>query len=429
MQPQDWRNLLLSIWLASSSANGCGIAIDSALAVNLDSEFCQERLASNIQSLVNSRVTIEQCQKDTLEPINSKLPQFDLVSIEPSSSNSTQPTSSTDDSNPEANPSDIKNQDSIPDINESLQLEAQPPDFLPFFPTPIEQPQKDEAERIEALKRRLREGRQPLDQLDSFPELGLRVRERPLPQKPVSEFKPIGNLQGRLGYYHTSNIFSADVDPIEDGLIFAGLRLASVYFPLGSQTFINGSIDGSMVRYVDQSMFNYNRLKFDLNVYQQLSPRMYGIIGWSNQQLFYANSDRFRAGDRFLGENSLSLSLGRRDPLTPQLTLNSFYEFKLNFSEPSTRSRIINSGRISLNYDLQPPLQVGLNYQLNLSDFTQRQRNDYYHQIFGNLSYKVSDSSNLNLQSGWTFGGSTDSNINFDGWFFGINYNWRLGEF
>ncbi|MEA5515230.1 hypothetical protein [Nodularia sp. UHCC 0506] len=403
-----------------------------ALAVNLDTKSCQEQLASNIKSLLNSQLTIEACQRGAIELINAKLPQFESASIERSSSNLTPPESVISQSNPEDNSPVMENNSNSQELNDSLQLETQPTDFLPSFPVDelLDKPQRNEAERLEGLKRRLREGRQPIpDDSESLQELGLRVRERPLPKKPVPEFKPIGNLQASFGYYHTSNVFSSDVDPIEDGLIFSGLRLASVYFPLGSKTFVNGSIDGSLVRYVDQSIYDYNRVKFDLNVYQQLSPRMYGIVGWSNQQLFYANSDRFQAGDRFLGENSLSLSLGRRDSLTPQLTLNSFYEFKINFAEPNTRSRIINSARVSLNYDLQQPLRVGLNYYLNLSDFTQRERHDHYHQMFGNLSYQLSDSSNINLQTGLTLGGSTGRNINFDGWFFSINYNWRLGEF
>ncbi|TVP59195.1 MAG: hypothetical protein EA343_20465 [Nodularia sp. (in: Bacteria)] len=385
MQPKDWTHLLFTIWLASSSGNGCGIAVDRALAVNLDTKSFPEKL-------------------------ESLTPQF----------------------TPESHVSVRQNTGNSQYLNESLQIEAQPREFLAFSPILIEQllhkPQRDKAERIEGLRWQLREGKQLItEDLDSFQDLKLRVSEKPVP-----EFKPIGNLQARFGYYHTSNLFSSDLAPIEDGLIFYGLRLASVYFPLGSQTFLHGSVDGNLVRYVEQSIYNYNRIKFDLSVYQQLSPRMHGRIGWSNQQLFYANnSDRQSptSGERFLGENSLWLSLGRRDPLTPQLILNSFYEFKLNFAEPNSRSRMINSGRVSLNYYLQQPLQVGLNYQLNLSDFTQRQRNDYSHQLFGNLIYQVSDYSSINLQSGLRLGGSTDKNINFDGWFFSINYNWRLGQF
>ena len=38
MQPHNWKNLLFSIWLASNITKGCGIAVNTALAVNLDME-------------------------------------------------------------------------------------------------------------------------------------------------------------------------------------------------------------------------------------------------------------------------------------------------------------------------------------------------------------------------------------------------------
>ncbi|MBE9049995.1 hypothetical protein IQ243_06150 [Nostocales cyanobacterium LEGE 11386] len=433
MQRIGWKKLF-TIWFLSSGMTVCCMKLDAAWAVNLENQGCQDELKSKMKSLVNTKKIFQQCQKGNLKLVNSQLQQFDLfelTSTEQIPLNITQAKSLTAQSNPGVTENTSNNQQP----NATPQLETQPRDLLPSSPTPIDQlldqPQKDKIERLERLRRRLRQGRQPTaDELNSFAELGLRVRPRPLPQPPEPEFKPIGNLQARFGYYHTSNVFSSDVDPVEDGLIFSGLRLATVYFPLGSRTFVNGSIEGNLIRYVDQSVFNYNQVKFNLSVYQQLSPRMYGEIGWSNQQLFFANnSDRFRAGDRFLGENSLSLSLGRRDPLTPKLMLNSFYEFKLNFADPSSRDRIINSLWLSLNYNLQQPLQVGLNYQFNLSNFTQRERDDHYHRLFGHLNYQVSDSSRINLQSGFTFGDSTDNNINFDGWFFTINYNWQLGQF
>ncbi|MBW4555421.1 MAG: hypothetical protein KME59_05690 [Trichormus sp. ATA11-4-KO1] len=433
MQRIGWKKLF-TIWFLSSGMTVCCMKLDAAWAVNLENQGCQDELKSKMKSLVNTKKIFQQCQKGNLKLVNSQLQQFDLfelTSTEQIPLNITLAKLLTAQSNPEVTENTGNNQQP----NETPQLETQPRDLLPSSPTPIDQlldqPQKDKIERLERLRRRLRQGRQPTtDESDGFSELGLRVRPRPLAQPPQPEFKPIGNLQVRFGYYHTSNVFSSDVDPVEDGLIFSGLRLATIYFPLGSRTFVNGSIEGNLIRYVDQSTFNYNQVKFDLGVYQQLSPRMYGEIGWSNQQLFFANnSDRFRAGDRFLGENSLSLSLGRRDPLTPKLMLNSFYEFKLNFADPSSRDRIINSLWLSLNYNLQQPLQVGLNYQLNLSNFTQRERDDHYHRLFGHLNYRVSDSSRINLQSGFIFGDSTDNNINVDGWFFSINYNWQLGQF
>ncbi|MCG6137847.1 MAG: hypothetical protein MET45_24960 [Nostoc sp. LLA-1] len=447
MQSHGWKNFLLSVWFVSSISNFCYVAIDTVWAIDLDQYSCQNELNSGIENSGNSQNSVQNCQIKKPDKTKSQWQKFkvsELVLIEQAL-----PIQAPIKSNILVQEDTQNSQVQF----ESPQLEVQPKDFLesPSIPTEkLNQNQNNRNEQLDRLRQRLRENREARkNESNQFPELGLRIRPQPSPPElppvlelpPVPEspsvtelpqpgFKPIGNLQTRLGYYQTSNIFSSNIDPIDDGLVLYGLRLASVYFPLGSQTYVNGSIDGNLIRYVDQSIFNYNQVKFDLNVYQQLSPRMYGIIGWSNQQFFYANnSDRFQAGDRFLGENSLRLFLGRRDPLTPALTLNSFYEFKVNFSEPDSRSRIINSGIISLNYNLQQSLQVGLNYQLNLSEFTQRQRDDYYHRLFGQLIYKTSNYSNLNLQSGWTFGGSTDSNINFDGWFFSINYNWQLGQF
>lgn len=445
MQLNGWKNFWLTVWLVSSVVNFCCIAVDRVGATALDRYDCQEEQQSRIKSLLSYQKNIHQCQNNDLDIAHSKLQQsdlFELTAREQIQSNFLLLKRQIAQSQPEADFSVQEDTRNSQIQDKSPQLEVQQRDFIPSSPTQTEelnQSQFNRTERLDRLRKRLREvSETTLNESDELPELGLRVRPKPLPQKPplilleqpIVIFKPIGNLQARLGYYHTNNIFSSDIDPIEDGLIFYGLRIASVYFPIGSQTYLNGSIDGNLIRYVDQSIFSYNQIKFDLSVYQQLSPRIYGAIGLSNQQFFYVNnSDRFQAGDRFLGENSLRLLLVRQDPLTSALTLNSLYEFKANFSDPDSRSRIINSGLISLNYKLQQSLRIGVNYQLNLSNFTQRTRTDYYHRLFGQLSYQTSNFSNLNLQTGLTFGGSTDTNIDFDGWFFSINYNWQLGQF
>ncbi len=328
--------------------------------------------------------------------------------------------------------------------NDPPQLESQPSN-LPTSPSDSKEqllnaPEIDYSQRLERLIQLLRSPKQPSES-DSDRELGLRVRLRPLEQQlpPIEEpiipktFKPIGYLQGRVGYFQTTNIFSSNDSPIEDGLIVSGLTLASAYFPLTSKTYLNASIDGNLIRYINQSQYHYNQVRFNLSIYQHLSQRMYGEITWSNQQLFYANNsdrlDGFRAGDRFLSENSLQLSLGRRDPLTSRLTLDSFYELSVNFADPQSRNRIINTFWVSLNYYLQKPLQVGINYQGNFSDFTQRDREDEFHRLFGHLNYRISDTSNLNVQAGASLGSSTAENIDFDGWFFSINYSLQLGRF
>jgi hypothetical protein len=368
-------------------------------------------------------------RKGLFTPANSPLPPASSLKLAQQTPETTQAPDTTEE------PGDIQKQ------NDPPQLELQPSDLPTSPPDSKEEllnaPEINQSQRLERLIQLLQLPKQPPES-DSDRELGLRVRLRPLEQPtfpPIKEpqFKPIGYLQGRVGYFQTSNIFSSQDIPIEDGLIISGLTLASAYFPLGAKTYLNGSIDGNLIRYINQSQYAYNQVRFNLSIYQQLSQRMYGEVSWSNQQLFYANNsdrlDSFKAGDRFLNENSLQVSLGRRDPLTSKLILNSFYELSVNFADPQSRDRIINSFWVSLNYYLQKPLQVGIDYQVNFSDFTQRDREDQFHRLFGHLNYRISDTSNMNVQAGVNLGSSTAENIDFDGWFFSINYSLQLGQF
>ena len=328
-------------------------------------------------------------------------------------------------------------------------LENQPTDFPATSPEEVEQKldtlEDERSKRLEKLLQRLEENKQNQQTFNN--ELGtIIVQETPINEtkvpelkqppeleKPVAKFKPVGYLLGRVGYFHTSNIFSSRNDPDDDGLIFSGLTLAAAPFKIAPKTYLNGSIDGNIIRYSDKSEFDYNQIRFNLGIYQQLTNKMYGEIGWNNQQLFYSkNSSRFgfASGDKFLNENSFRLSLGRRDTLAPKLNLDSFYELRLSLTNPpEKRNRVINYAWFSLNYYLQQSLRVGLDYQFSLSNFLERSREDQYHRISANLKYGLSELSSINLQSGFTLGGSTDRNIDFDGWFFSVNYSWDIGQF
>jgi len=331
-------------------------------------------------------------------------------------------------------------------------LENQPTDFPATAPEEIEQKldtlEDERSKRLEKLLLLIEENEQKLQQQQTFNnELGtILVQETPITapevpelkqppaiEKPVEKFKPVGYLLGRVGYFHTSNIFSSRRNAIDDGLIFSGLTLAAAPFKIAPKTYLNGSIDGNIIRYSEQSEFDYNQIRFNLGVYQQLTNKMYAEIGWNNQQLFYSkDSSRFNfaSGDKFLNENSFRLSLGRRDTLAPKLNLDSFYEFRLSLTNPpEKRNRVINYAWFSLNYYLQQSLRVGLDYQFSLSNFLERSREDQYHRISANLKYGISELSSINLQSGFALGGSTDRNIDFDGWFFSVNYSWDLGQF
>ncbi|MBN3927383.1 hypothetical protein [Nostoc sp. NMS4] len=433
MLPKNWKKLFFCILLTSSGGSWCCTRVDAAESAITDVWY------SN--SLVTTQVNYQQsCHKLEQKAINSLC----KLSSESHSLDSRMPLNlaqqtpqTTQTPEQTEQPNDTQKQ------NDPPQLESQPSN-LPISPSDSKEqllnlPERNQSQRLERLIEVLRSPKPPFES-NSDRELGLRVRLRPLEQqplppteKPAPQFKPIGYLQGRVGYFQTNNIFSSNDSPIEDGLIISGLTLASTYLPLGSKTFLNGSIDGNLIRYINQSQYHYNQLRFNLSLYQQLSQRMYGEISWSNQQLFYANNsdrlDSFKSGDRFLNENSLQLSLGRRDPLTSRLSLDSFYELSINFADPESRNRIINSFWVSLNYYLQKPFQVGIDYQMNLSDFTHRDREDQLYRLFGHLNYRISDTINMNMQAGVSLGSSTDENIDFDGWFFSINYSLQLGRF
>ncbi len=330
-------------------------------------------------------------------------------------------------------------------------LESQPTDFPAPTPSEIEQKldtfEDERSQRLGKLLELLEENKNKQEQSSTNGELGLIIavevpmeapkppeQKQPQPiEKPVANFKPIGYLLGRVGYFHTSNIFSSRTNPIDDGLIFTGLTLAAAPFKIAPKTYLNGSIDGNIIRYSDQSEFDYNQIRFNLGIYQQLTSKMYGEIGWNNQQLFYSkSSDRFNfsSGDKFLNENSFRLSVGRRDPLAPKLNLDSFYELRLSLTNPpEKRNRFINYVWFSLNYSLEESLRFGIDYQFNLANFLERSREDQYHRLSANLKYGISDLSSISLQSGFTLGGSTDRNIDFDGWFLSVNYSWDLGQF
>ncbi|MEH1941180.1 MAG: hypothetical protein V7L01_13320 [Nostoc sp.] len=432
MRLKNWKNLFFCLLLASSGGSWCCIRVDAAESANTD--------IWRPKNLARTQVSYQQlCQKLEQEAINSLCKQ-------PSESHpldSQMPLNLAQQTPPITQAPANQGSEGTQNQNEPPQLESQPSN-LPTSPSDSKEqllnpPETNQSQRLERLIQLLRSPKLPPES-DSDRELGLRVRLRPLEQQlppptqqPVVKFKPIGYLQAHIAYFQTNNIFSSNHSPIEDGLVISGLTLASAYFPLGSKTYLNGSIDGNLIRYINQSEYHYNQVRLNLSIYQQLSQRMYGEISWSNQQLFYANNsnrlDSFKAGDRFLNESSLLLSLGRRDPLTPRLTLDSFYELSVNFADPLSRDRINNFFWVSLGYYLQKPLQVGIDYQANFSDFTQRDREDQFHRLFGHLNYRISDTSNMNVQAGVSLGSSTAENIDFDGWFFSINYGLQLGQF
>jgi hypothetical protein len=249
------------------------------------------------------------------------------------------------------------------------------------------------------------------------PELGiLRLREQELEQieaQSESESAETVFFIGRLSFFKSDNILLDRIDPVDDELISLSATLLAAP-RLGPDTLLITSVEGGLVHYNELSGLDYRELEFRASLRQFFSARTYGEIGWSNQQLF-------DDGDRFFNDHSLRLSLSRRDPLTSDLRLDSFYQLRLSFADPSDRNRIINTLGVGLNYNLQPDLTVGLDYQLTLTDFTQQDRDDLYNQVVAQLSYDLSRNSRIILFGGFSFGDSSDSDVDFNSTIFGAS--------
>jgi hypothetical protein len=263
------------------------------------------------------------------------------------------------------------------------------------------------------------------------PELGiLRIREQPVIPAATPQAAPeIGFFTTRLSFASSDNVLLAvnDVGGLTgDEFIRPGVSLA-FYPPVGPQTFLIGNVDVGLQRYTTQSDLNYDDLRFRLGVRQGLFPRTYGQLLFTYQQLFRPGSPRFR----FFENTAFSFTLGRRDPLTDQLTLNSYYQVQLNDAESRATAdgptnltqfdRVTQSLGGYLNYAITPQWRTGISYQLTLSDYTGQERYDTYHQVLGQLIYRITPDVRMSLYGGWSFGRSSEPRIRFDDTFFGIS--------
>jgi hypothetical protein len=262
------------------------------------------------------------------------------------------------------------------------------------------------------------------------PELGiLRIQEQPVVSDTPPQTSPkTGFFTARLAVASSDNVLLAvnDVGGLTgDEFLRPGISFA--FYPrLGPQTFLIGNADVGLQRYTTQSDVNYDDLRFRLGVRQGLFPRTYGQVMFTYQQLFRPGPPRFR----FFENTAFSFTLGRRDPLTNQLTLNSYYQIQLNDTEsrPALGSptdltrfdRITQSLGGSLNYTINPKWRTGLSYQVTFSDYTGQERYDTYHQLIGQLTYRITPDVRMGLYGGWSFGRSSESFIRFDDTLFGL---------
>jgi hypothetical protein len=260
------------------------------------------------------------------------------------------------------------------------------------------------------------------------PELGC-IRLQAPPTPPLPPKQPAVYFGVRLDYFNSSNVF-AEVVPISDGLIRPAVSLL-IAPQLGPNTYLTASIDGGLVRYSTFPQVNYNEMRIRVGILQRLSPNMFGEIGWSNQQLYVSSQDLpgFSPGTRFLNDHTLRLDVSRRDQLGKRLSLSTFYQLRVNFSDPEVRSRIVNSLTASLNYEVRPNLQAAIDYQFSLTNFTIEPRQDNYHQLTTRLTYTAFRNTQLSMFAGYSFGASTEQRINFDGFIFGASVSINISLF
>ncbi len=255
------------------------------------------------------------------------------------------------------------------------------------------------------------------------PELGCLWLQNPVA---TATSAPVMYLLPRLDIFRSNNILSG-LNPVQDGLIRPGISLL-VLPALGRSTYLNVSAEGALNQYLSLTQFNYSEIKFKAGIFQRLSPSTSAEIGWTNQQFFLSSNqlEGLSAGTRFLNDHSIRLELSRQDQLAKNLSLNSFYQFRISFTEPRDRSRIINVLSLSLNYSLNPRVQLGIDYQFAAANFTVQRRTDLYHQALGRISYSAFRTAQISLYGGISTGSSTESAINFNSFLLGISVSLSL---
>ena len=298
-------------------------------------------------------------------------------------------------------------------------LRSHPLDPRPVTPVPVALP-KTPSEIVEPLEP------------GSDPELGtIKIREIP-PSSPLPEPRRATSLYllGHSDYFQTNNVFSSI--PLQtDGAVRTGL---SLYYlpPLGPQTYLLVLAESNILRYGTFSRLNYDELRLKVGLYQQLTPRVSGEIGWSYQQLTAAKEEvkNLFQGVRFFNEHALRFDLMRQDSLSPALKLTAGYQFRWNLTGDIEKyDRLVNAGNISLSYKLSPRMNAGLDYQGSWTHFTQQSRDDVSHYLGANLSYSFNDRISFSAFGGRVMGISSEQRIEPNSWIFGLGFNFNVGLF
>lgn len=259
-------------------------------------------------------------------------------------------------------------------------------------------------------------------------ELGLlRIRpnnpnnEVPVEVEPEPTRQTTVFLTGRSNVYGGNNLFRTP-NPIDDRIYQAGVGVFA--FPrLSDGTNLVLSAEANLARYEDLSVVDYNELQFQAGIRKRLSQRSYGQLNWRFQELSTPGSDAFFTA------NYVELLLSRRDILTNRIWLDTYYQARFSHSDPKEFSRFSQIATGSLNYGFSRQTRASLLYQLFLDDYTEVVRFDTYHQLLAQISHDLSSSTRISLFTGFRFGDSTLSTINFDDTIYGASINFNVPLF
>lgn len=256
-------------------------------------------------------------------------------------------------------------------------------------------------------------------------ELGLiriqEIEQLPVEQLPQPPTPNLGFVSGRASFLGGSNLFRLN-DPIDDRVFQVGTGFFLVP-KIARNTDLVFGVEGNLVRYSKFPSVNYNELQLQAGIRQRITERVYGQLTWRNQNLYVPNEGSFFSAD------FIELLLSRRDILTSNIWLDTYYQARVSFSHPDQFSRFSQLGIASLNYGFTPQFRTTLIYQLFLDDYTQINRFDTYHQVIGQITYDVTPRSRINLFGGVKFGESTDSSVNFDEVVYGASFNFNVPIF
>lgn len=243
---------------------------------------------------------------------------------------------------------------------------------------------------------------------------------------PPPQRVPFLYLSSFVAASSSDNVFLVE-DPLlgrfGDNFIRPGLSITA--FPtIGPETNLLLTARATLLRYEEQSNSSYDELRFQAGVRHRFSERVYAQLSLSHQLLY---DEGFT--DQFFTNTGVEVTVGRRDRLTPRLTLDSYYQGQVFFSDPERFSNVLNSVGAYLGYRITPQWDTGVSYRLTISDFTQQSRHETYQRITGQLRYSLTPAVRLSLFGGLSYGRSSESRITFDDTFFGISFDATVSIF